>query len=227
MCYFMADINKLAAILPRQRQRMTDKELQKILKEKIKQGDCFNKQVQNILFEYKISGGQQETIKKLLEQLAVDFSFDETLQDRTYDILDIVTGWCSPEMRVWDKQKSEGLIDGLQFEDNETRVIFNHYSFCELIKHIMVKYGKIDYDLATKKLNNSYLTKIPETIENVVFLSHELEFHWAMLLVHGNMYWTKGIPSDFIEFEEEYLAWETEIKLKYNLKEPYKYYDKQ
>lgn len=206
---------------------MTDTGLQEILKEKIEQGDCFNKQVQNILFEYKISGGQQETAKKLIEQLAVDFSSDETLQDRAYDILDIVTGWCNPEMRIWDKQKLEKFTDGLQFEDNETGVIFNHLSFCELVKHIMVKYGKIDYDLATKKLNNSYLTKIPRTIEDVGFITHELEFHWAMLLVHGNMYWTKGIPSDFAKFKEEYLAWETEIKKRYNLKEPYKYYDKQ
>lgn len=209
---------------------MTDKELQEILKEKIEQGDCFNTEyflIQNILFDYKISGGQQETAKKLIEQLAVDFSSDETLQDRAYDILDIITGWCNPELRVWDGQKSDSLIDGLQFEDNETGVIFNHYSFCELVKHIMVNYGKTDYNLATEKLNNSYLIKIPRTVNDVVLLTHELEFHWAMLLVHGDMYWTKGIPSDFNEFKEEYFSWETEIKQKYNLKESYEYYDKQ
>lgn len=205
---------------------MTDTELQEILKEKIEQGDCFNKQLQNILLEYKISGGQQETAQKLIEQIAVDFSNDETLLDRAYDILDIVTGWCDSEMRVWHR-KSEKLTDGLQFEDNETGVIFNHFSFCELLKHTMVEYGKIDYDLANEKLTNSYLTKIPRTISDVQFITHEVEFHWAMLLVHGDMYWTKGIPSDTNEFHDEYFVWRTEIKQKYNLKESYKYYDKQ
>ncbi|KOY84592.1 hypothetical protein AD998_20495 [bacterium 336/3] len=130
-------------------------------------------------------------------------------------------------MRVWDEQKSEKLADGLQFGDVESGVIFNHFSFCELIRNIMVKYGKLDRKLATEKLNNSYLTKAPRTINNVVLMTHELEFHWAMLLVHGHMYWTKGIPSDFNEFEEEYLAWESETRQKYKLKESYEYYDKQ
>jgi len=206
---------------------MTDTELREILKEKIAQGDCFNEQIRNILFEYKISGGQQETAKKLLEQLAVNFSGDEDLQDRLYDLLDIVTGWCNPEMRVWDRQKSEVITDGLQFEDDETGVIFNHFSFCELIKHIMVEYGKINYDLATEKLTDSYLSKTPRTIKDVEFITHEVEFHWAMLLIHGNMYWTKGIPSDTNKFHDEYLAWRSETKQKYNLKEPYKYYNKQ
>lgn len=167
---------------------MTDNELLEILKEKIEQDDCFNKQIQNILFDYKISGGQQETAKKIIELIAFDFSNDETLQDRAYDILDIIIGWCNSEMRVWDKQKLESRIDGLQIEDKETGVIFNHYSFCELVKHIMVNYGNIDYNLATEKLNNSYLTKAPRTINDVGLITHESEFHWAMLLVHGDMY---------------------------------------
>ena len=205
---------------------MTDNELQEILKEKIEQGDCYNKQVQGILYDYKISGGQQETAIKLIEQLAVDFSSDQDLQDNVYDILDIVTGWCNSEMRVWDEKKYESLTDGLQFEIDEEGVIFNHLSFCELLKHTMVNYGKIDYDLANEKLTNSYLRRIPRTFNDIQFITHEIEFHWAMLLVHGDMYWTKGIPSDTNEFNDEYGAWRTQIKLKYNLKEPYKYYDK-
>lgn len=129
-------------------------------------------------------------------------------------------------MRVWDRQITENLADGLRFEDNELGVIFNHLSFCELVKHIMVKYGEINYDSASEKLNNSYLVKKPRTIEDVAFITHELEFHWAMLLVHGDMYWTNGIPSDFNEFKDEYFSWETELKEKYNLKESYKYFDK-
>lgn len=205
---------------------MTNNELFYVLKNSIEQGGCFNKEIQNILFDFKNSGGQQETAQKLVEQLVVNYSDDETLQDRAYDILDIVTGWCSSEMRVWDKQKSRKLFDGLQFKDDESGVIFNHFSFCELVKHIMVKYGNINYGLANEKLTNSQLVKIPKTIKDVEFLTHELEFHWAMQLVHGDMYWTKGIHSDFNEFSDEYFAWETEIKQKHNLKESYEYYDK-
>lgn len=63
---------------------MTDKELQEILKEKIERGDCFNKQILTVLFNYKNSGGQQETAIKLTEQLVIDFSCNETLRDRAY-----------------------------------------------------------------------------------------------------------------------------------------------
>lgn len=128
-------------------------------------------------------------------------------------------------MRVWDTQKTEIPIDGLQFEDGETGVIFNHFSFCELLKHTMVEYGKIDYDLANEQLIHSQITKTPRTLEDVELITHELEFHWAMLLVHGNMYWTKGIPSDTNQFHHDYNTWRTEIKQKYDLKEPYTYYD--
>lgn len=205
---------------------MTYGELFEVLKKNIEQGDSFNKEIQNILLEFKKSGGQQETAMKLVERLAVDYSDDATLQDRAYDILDIVTGWCNTEMKVWDRTISGKLMDGLQFDDDESRIIFNHFSFCELVKFIMVKYGKIDYELAHEKLINSHLAKVPGTIKDVEFLTHELEFHWAMLLVHGDMYWTKGIHSDFNLFADEYFAWESEIMQKHNLKVSYEYYDK-
>jgi len=46
-----------------------------------------------------------------------------------------------------------------------------------------------------------------------------------MLIAHGDMYWTKGIPSDFNDFKAEYLKWEVEIRRKHQLKESYVYYD--
>jgi len=130
-------------------------------------------------------------------------------------------------MKVWSEQKTENLTDSLRFENDEIGIVFNHFSFCELVKHIMIKYGKIDYRLAIKKLNESNLIKTPKSVDDVIFLTHELEFHWAMLLVHGDMYWTKGIPSNFNEFEEEYCEWEKETMRKYNLKNSYEYYDLQ
>lgn len=216
---------------------MTDKNLSETLQKIINQGDyynqtieqlnIFNKQIHHILLEYKNSGGEQLTAREIVEQIALTVSDNEFLQDVAYDILDIITDWCQPEIRVWNSQKVIHLNDGLQFEDDENGVIFNHFSFCEIIKHTMVKYGKINYELASEKINNSHLIKIPRTIKDIEFLTHELDYHWAMLLVHGDMYWTKGISSDFNKFEDEYFAWRTEIKQKYNLKESYKYYDKQ
>lgn len=117
------------------------------------------------------------------------------------------------------------LKDNLYFEGETEGVIFNHYSFCEMIKHIMVKYGEITYQQANEKLENSFLIEEPESKDDVEFLGHEIEFHWAMLACYGDMYWIKGIPSDYNNFKKEYLAWETAIKLKYKLKELYIYYE--
>lgn len=121
--------------------------------------------------------------------------------------------------------KREQLKDNLKFEDKTEGVIFNHYSFCELIKHIIIKYGNVSYTEADKRVNNSFLYNLPTSIDDIAYFSHELEFHWAMLVLYGNMYWLKGIPSDFNDFKEEYLAWGIEIKRQYKLKESYHYYE--
>ena len=42
---------------------------------------------------------------------------------------------------------------------------------------------------------------------------------------YGEMYWTNGVPSDFNDFKEEYLKWESQIRLKHNLKQPIEYYE--
>jgi hypothetical protein len=81
---------------------MTDEELIRTLEKYVKNGNCFTTEVRNSLVAYKNAGGQKQNAQKLLEQLAMNFSDNELLQDRTYDILDIVTGWCSSEMSVWD-----------------------------------------------------------------------------------------------------------------------------
>lgn len=117
------------------------------------------------------------------------------------------------------------LKDNLAYSDAEGSVIFNHYSFCELVKHIMIKYGQISNDEASEKLGNHFLLNVPSSIDHVYQLTHELEFHWAMLVVYGKMYWTMGIPSDFNDFREEYMTWEAETRRKYNLKKSYVYSD--
>lgn len=121
--------------------------------------------------------------------------------------------------------KDQKLRDNLQYKEETEGVIFNHYSFCELIKHIMVAYGNTTYAQADKKLKQSFLHKEPKSLDDVEYLGHELEYHWAMLTLHGEMYWLKGIPSDFNDFKEEYMAWETKKKQQYALKDAFEYYD--
>ena len=76
--------------------------IKKTLEKYIRNGDWLTTEIRNILISYKNRGGQKENAQKLLEQFALVFSDNELLQDRTYDILDIVTGWCNSEMGVWD-----------------------------------------------------------------------------------------------------------------------------
>jgi len=117
------------------------------------------------------------------------------------------------------------LKDNLIFEDEETKskVIFNHYSFCELVKWIMVEYGKTTYGNANEILEKSFLHEEPKSYRAVTCITHELSFHWAMLLLRGKMYWLKGIPSDYNEFKEEYKFWEAQIKKQQGLKNEYQY----
>ncbi|MDH6307972.1 hypothetical protein M2451_002491 [Dysgonomonas sp. PFB1-18] len=119
------------------------------------------------------------------------------------------------------------LKDDLLYTDEKTgeQVVFNHYSFCELIKWIIVRYASKTYKDANELVNKSVLVNEPESYLSVTLITHELEYHWAMIVAHGDMYWQRGIPSDFKKFSDEYSEWEKEIIKSYNLKEPYIYLD--
>ncbi|MDG0803652.1 hypothetical protein [Pectobacterium polaris] len=103
------------------------------------------------------------------------------------------------------------ISDNLVFGDNETgdEVIFNYYSWCELITAVICKYtGK-------SKEESHYLVHSSQLIKNatngymsVVLCSHEIEYHWAMLITYGELYWNNGIsqdePDGYWEWESEY-----------------------
>ena len=80
---------------------MTNKKFIEGVQQYIKEGNCNLHKDIEILLEFKKYGGTQEVAKKILETLALTLSDNEALQDRVYDILDIATGWCSAEVRVW------------------------------------------------------------------------------------------------------------------------------
>jgi len=188
--------------------------------------DVYDRKFKSILIEFKNNNGQRQEAKKVLKNLAELYSHDTDLQDIVYNIYDIVTGWCIPELIIWEKEKDLNLKDNLIYEDGTTGVIFNHYSFCEILKHTMVKYGEHTYDEASKKIIKSWHMQVPNSIRDVSFITHELDYHWAMIAAYGDGYWIdKGIPSSFIDFRDEYFIWYNEIKLKYNLNDIYEYYD--
>ena len=81
---------------------MTNIELQKILLEYANTANCFTKEVRDILIDYKRLGGQRDTVKKVLEEIKTRFPENECIQAGADDMLDMVTGYCSTEMRVWE-----------------------------------------------------------------------------------------------------------------------------
>lgn len=134
----------------------------------------------------------------------------------------MIRGWCKQEFVIWKKEIKLTLQEGLKYECDKDSVIFNHYSFCEIIKHIMVKYGDHSYELANIKVTESWLMKVPNSIRDIYYLSHELTYHWAMIMAYGDLYWSKkGIPSNYNDFSDEFFNWRKETRQKYNLKEEY------
>ena len=84
--------------------------------------------------------------------------------------------------------------DGLVFKDENGQVIFNQYSFCELVKHLLV-----------------------------AIFSHDRPYYWAMFFYYGNGYWwEKGIPAQ-PEDMDAYEALEKKIMEKCHLKEPFEW----
>ena len=215
---------------------MTDSALSEVLEKIIRAGDGyyqtivqlreFQQQVYTVLSAYKSSGGDQASAQHIVEEIVLAVAGNASQEDVASDILEIIAGECPPDIRVWAVPDVVALEDGLWFEDGESSVLFNHFSFCELIKHTMVKYGGVTYDVASERVNSSHLVSTPRRLKDVAFLTQELDYHWAMLLVHGDLYWTKGIPSSFNGFEEAYFAWRSEVLQAYHLKEPYRYSDR-
>ena len=63
-----------------------------------------------ILLRYQASGVTAEQVAGLLQALrasARDGAQDEAREDVILDALDMVTGWCTPQLRVWDETGNE------------------------------------------------------------------------------------------------------------------------
>lgn len=112
-------------------------------------------------------------------------------------------------------------IDGvfLMSDKNNTQsVIFNVHSWSEIIKAILVKYANKSEVESSEIFHKSIIIKNfnVNNYNDVIFYSHELEYHWAMLMAHGEQYWLKGISSDE---PDGYFEWETQYRKDHNLAE--------
>ncbi|KOS62212.1 hypothetical protein FJQ98_17350 [Lysinibacillus agricola] len=54
-----------------------------------------------ILKEYKDAGGKQNDAYAVLESLRGDLK-DDSSEDILLELLDVVIGFCSPHIRIWD-----------------------------------------------------------------------------------------------------------------------------
>ena len=113
--------------------------------------------------------------------------------------------------------------DGLVFKDEDGQVIFNQYSFCELVKHLLVELVGISYEEASQTVERAPLAEPVAYAVGVARFSHDRPYYWAMFFCYGNGYWwEKGIPAQ-PENMDAYEALEKKIMEKYHLKEPFEW----
>ena len=110
--------------------------------------------------------------------------------------------------------------DGIVLKDEDTQVTFNQYSFCELVKYLVVELVGIPYEEASRWVERSPLTAPVTDVMDVAIFSHELPYYWTMLLYYGNGYWRKDIPEQ-PEDMDAHEALEEKIMEKYHLKKPF------
>jgi hypothetical protein len=86
------------------------------------------------------------------------------------------------------------MKDLLIFTNDKTgdKVGIYYYSWISIVKSILMKYEHKTIDEANIILENGYYNKSEHYYE-VLMMSHELEYHWAMLGAYGEMYWQKGL----------------------------------
>lgn len=98
-------------------------------------------------------------------------------------------------------------------------IYYNTWLF--IIKCIIIKYTHKTAKEADDVLKKKFYNK-PESYYEVVYMSHETEYHWAMLGVYGELYWLKGIssepPADFDEWYDNCIK-------ENKLHKPFEWYD--
>ncbi|KAA1246352.1 hypothetical protein [Aquimarina sp. RZ0] len=112
------------------------------------------------------------------------------------------------------------ISDNLTFEDpnNREKVTFNKYTFLEILKGCIINYTDKDIFEAEELIKNSYLFSLPKSYDDVVFITHEHEYHWSMVIAYGENYWQNSKIKISSEIPEDYDQWEKGYIKKNNLK---------
>ena len=77
--------------------------------------------------------------------------------------------------------------DGLVFKDEDGQVIFNQYSFCELVKRLLVELVGISYEEASQIVERSPLAEPVTDALGAAIFSHDLPYYWAMFFTMGTV----------------------------------------
>lgn len=80
---------------------MSNNEILEALGNYAQTGNCFTRQTSDLLRKFKNNGGTKDAVKAYLDILSSKNKDNQQLQAGIEDILDILSNWCVPEMRVW------------------------------------------------------------------------------------------------------------------------------
>ncbi|TWP25432.1 hypothetical protein ETU10_00055 [Apibacter muscae] len=118
----------------------------------------------------------------------------------------------------------------LKFTDEKTQdIIVVHFSsWLSIIKGILIKYANKTEVEAEKIISDkkSGIFKAPYSYSSTALVSHELEYHWAMLGAYGEMYWLPENGGISSQEPEDYFDWYDSYIKENNLKEPFIFIDK-
>lgn len=102
------------------------------------------------------------------------------------------------------------IVDGLVFDDaGGGSVVFNYRTWVEMLCAVICAYaGKSRQESELLVASSAVVKNAAASHMSVVLCSHELEYHWAMLIAHGENYWAHGIeptePDGYVEWERAY-----------------------
>lgn len=112
------------------------------------------------------------------------------------------------------------IVDGILVVDDEEpggNVIFNFRTWVSIIEAIIVRYaGKSEAEAEALVRCSPLVENALNSYMAIVMRSHDLEYHWAMLLAHGPQYWRRGIDS---HEPEGFWDWEKQYRKEHNLKD--------
>jgi hypothetical protein len=105
------------------------------------------------------------------------------------------------------------LEDGHRHVDEQSgdAVIFNQRTLVEIVVGILVRWANMTEQQARDVARQARVLTAPVVSYNdVIFLSHDTEFHWAMLIAFGEQYWLRGISSEpppgYDDWEADFIA---------------------